>query len=92
MRLSTLAISLSAFGLLAACSHKERVVERPVVERQTVIEKPVIVPQPAAGGTAAGTCSWNSVTYSDGALSCQAGKQFRCSNGTWNQATPGGSC
>ena len=88
MRLSTLAISLSAVGLLAACGHRERVVERPVIEKQTVIERQV----PAAGATAPGTCSWNSVTYSDGALSCQAGKQFRCSNGTWNQAVPGGSC
>ena len=57
MRMSTLAVSLSALCLIAACSHKERVVERPVVERQTVIEKPVIVPTPAAGGTAAGSCS-----------------------------------
>jgi hypothetical protein len=86
MRLSTLAVSLSAVSLLAACSHKERVVERPVIEKQTVIERQV----PAAGATAAGSCSWNSVTYSDGSLSCQAGQQFRCSNGTWNQA--GGSC
>ena len=90
MRLSTLAVSLSAVSLLAACSHKERVVERPVVEKQTVIERPVIVPSPAAGATAPGACSWNSVTYSDGSMSCQSGKQFRCSNGTWNQA--GGSC
>jgi len=86
MRLSTLAVSLSAVSLLAACSHKERVVERPVIEKQTVIERQV----PAAGATAPGSCAWNSVTYSDGSLSCQAGQQFRCSNGTWNQA--GGSC
>ena len=91
MRLSTLAVSLTALTVVAACSHRERVVERPVIEKQTVIEKPVIVPAPAAGATAApGSCSWNSVVYSDGALSCQAGQQFRCSNGTWNQA--GGSC
>jgi len=86
MRLSTLAISLSAASLFAACSHKERVVERPVIEKQTVIERQV----PAAGATAPGNCSWNSVTYSDGSLSCQAGKQLRCSNGTWNQAP--GTC
>jgi hypothetical protein len=86
MRLATLAVPLCALGLLAACSHKERVVERPVIEKQTVIERQV----PAAGGTAAGSCTWNSVVYSDGSLSCQAGQQFRCSNGTWNQA--GGSC
>ena len=86
MRLSTLALALSASSLLLACSHKETVVERPVIEKQTVIERQV----PAAGATAAGSCAWNSVTFSDGSLSCQAGKQFRCSNGTWNQA--GGSC
>jgi hypothetical protein len=62
------------------------VVERPVIEKQTVIERQV----PAAGATAAGSCNWNSVTYSDGGLSCQAGQQFRCSNGTWNRAN--GSC
>ena len=86
MRLSTLAVSLAALGLVTACSHRERVVERPVIEKQTVIERQV----PAAGGTVAGGCTWNSVVYSDGALSCQAGQQFRCSNGTWNQA--GGTC
>jgi hypothetical protein len=71
---------------LVACSHRETVVERPVVEKQTVIERQV----PAAGATAPGSCSWNSTTYSDGSMSCQAGQQFRCSNGTWNQAA--GSC
>jgi hypothetical protein len=86
MRLSTLAVPVSAALALVACSHKETVVERPVVEKQTVIERQV----PAAGATAPGSCSWNSVTYSDGSMSCQAGKQFRCSNGTWNQAA--GSC
>jgi hypothetical protein len=90
MRWSTLAVSVSALSLLAACGGKERIVERPVVEKQTVIERPVIVPSPAAGATAANACTWNSVTYTDGAMSCQSGKQFRCSNGTWNQA--GGSC
>lgn len=86
MRLSTLAIPLSASLLLVACSHRERVVERPVIEKQTVIERQV----PAAGATAPGNCSWNSVIYSDGAVSCQAGQQFRCGNGTWNQQ--GGTC
>ena len=86
MKLPTLVISLSAVGLLAACAHRERIVERPVIEKQTIIERQV----PAAGATVPGSCSWNSVTYSDGAMSCQAGQQFRCSNGTWNQAA--GSC
>ena len=88
MRLSTLAVSLSAVSLLAACSHKERVVERPVVERQTVIERPVAVP--AAGATAPRACTYNSGAYSDGGLSCQNGQQFRCSDGTWNRTL--GSC
>ena len=90
MRLSTLVISLSAIGLFSACSHRERVVERPVVEKQTVIEKPVIVPTPAAGGTVAPTCAFGGNAYTDGAVSCQNGQQFRCSNGTWNRTL--GSC
>ena len=88
MRLSTLAVSLSAVSLLAACSHKERVVERPVVERQTVIERPVAVP--AAGATAPRACTYNSGAYSDGGLSCQNGQAFRCQDGTWNRTL--GSC
>ena len=88
MRLSTLALSLSTLGLLAACSHTERVVEhdRPVVEKQTVIERPV----PAAGATVAPACAWGGTAYSEGALSCQSGQQFRCSNGSWNRTL--GSC
>ena len=86
MRLSTLVIPLSALGLLAGCSHTERVVERPVVEKQTVIEKPV----PAAGATAAPACSYGGTAYSDGALSCQSGQQFRCNSGSWNRTL--GSC
>ena len=86
MRLSTLVVPLSALGLLAACSHTERVVERPVVEKQTVIEKPV----PAAGATVAPACAWGGTAYSDGALSCQNGQQFRCSSGTWNRTL--GTC
>lgn len=86
MRLSTLAVPLFGALTLAACSHKETVVERPVVERQTVIERPV----PAVGATAAPSCSWSNAAYSDGALSCQNGQQFRCVNGTWNRTL--GSC
>jgi len=87
MRLPALVVSLSAIGLLGACSHKERVVERPVVEKQTVIERPV----PAVGATAAPqACTWANAAYSDGALSCQNGQQFRCGNGAWNRTL--GSC
>ena len=90
MRLSTLAVSLCAIGTLAACSHRETVVERPVVEKQTVIEKPVVVPSPAAGASVPAACSFGGAAYSDGALSCQNGQQFRCSNGGWNRTL--GSC
>ena len=86
MRLSTLVAPLSAALLLGACSHKERVVERPVVERQTVIERPV----PAAGATIAPACTWAGTAYSEGALSCQNSQQFRCNNGAWNRTL--GSC
>lgn len=87
MRLSTLVVPLSAAMALVACSHRETVVERPVVEKQTVIERPV----PAAGATVAPpACSWAGTGYSDGALSCQNGQQFRCYSGTWNRTL--GSC
>jgi hypothetical protein len=29
-------------------------------------------------------CVYAGVTFSDGAVSCQSGKQFECSNGSWN--------
>jgi hypothetical protein len=90
MRLSTLVVPLSAALVLAACSHRETVVERPVVEKQTVIERPVVVPGPAAGATAPRGCTWSSGAYSDGALACQNGQQFRCSDGAWNRTL--GSC
>jgi len=90
MRLSTLVVPLSALALLAGCSHSEKVVERdrPVVEKQTVIERPVAVP--AAGATVPSACSFGGAAYSDGALSCQNGQQFRCSSGSWNRTL--GSC
>lgn len=89
MRLSTVVLTVCAAAVLAACGTRERVVERdrPVVERQTVIERPVL----AVGATAVPRgCTWESAAYSDGALSCQAGQQFRCSNGSWNRTL--GSC
>jgi len=88
MRLSTLVVPLSATLALAACSHRETVVERdrPVVEKQTVIERPV----PAAGATAPPACSYGGTAYSDGSLSCQSGQQFRCNSGSWNRTL--GSC
>ena len=90
MRLSTLALSLSAVSLLAACSHKETVVERPgpaVIEKQTVIDRSTT--SPAAGGTVGAACTYNSATFSNGGLSCQAGHQYMCNNGAW-QLTTGG--
>lgn len=91
MRLSTLVIPLSALGLLAGCSHHERIVEhdRPVVEKQTVIERPVPV-VPAAGATVPPACSWGGSAYSEGAMSCQNGQQFRCNSGAWSRTL--GSC
>jgi hypothetical protein len=84
MRLSTLALTLSAASLLAACGHhKETIVERP---GQTVVVTP---PSSAAGGTVGGACTYNSATYSNGGLSCQSGHQYLCNNGQW-QLTTGG--
>jgi len=89
MRLSTLVVPLSAALALVACSHRETVVERPVVEKQTVIERQVPV-IPAAGATVPPACSWGGAAYSEGALSCQNGQQFRCNSGNWNRTL--GSC
>lgn len=80
---------LGAFAaalLVAACGGpevvRETVVERPVVrEKETVVER---VPVPAAGATAPG-CTYESQSYSHGSMSCQEGREFRCTSGIWER-------
>jgi hypothetical protein len=58
------------------------VVEKPVVERDTVIERPVVAATPAASPPRA--CSYAGSTYSHGSASCQSQTEFRCNDGTWS--------
>ena len=81
MRLTTLALSLSALSLLGACGHRETIVERPTI----------IQPAPAAGATVSPAgCIYGSSQYSDGAMACQNGAPYRCRGGTWERSL--GSC
>ena len=81
MRLTTIALSLSALSLLGACGHRETIVERPTI----------IQPAPAAAtGASAAGCVYGSSQYSDGAMACQNGAAYRCRGGTWERSL--GSC
>ena len=72
-------------AVLAGCGGKERVRETvvpgPVVTKETVVERPA----PAAAGASAPRCTHASQVYSEGAVSCQERREFRCSNGVWER-------
>ncbi len=61
---------------LTACS-------RPMVKetKETIIERPVATTP--AGAPALRSCVYGSTSYSTGSVSCQAGYQFRCQDGSW---------
>ena len=71
--------------VLAGCGGRERVRETvvpgPVVTKETVIERPA----PTAAGGTAPRCTHASQVYSEGAVSCQEGREFRCNNGIWER-------
>ena len=77
-------IAALPFFVLAGCGGKERVRETvvpgPVVTKETIVERPA----PAAGATAP-SCTHASQVYSQGAMSCQEGREFRCNNGAWER-------
>jgi hypothetical protein len=59
------------------------------VERETVVEKPVVQPSkevvverqvPASPRG----CTYGSTAYSHGSVSCQSNSQFRCEDGIWH--------
>ena len=83
MRRSLLFLLLSVPSvILAGCGRPvvhETVVERPVVTREsaTVVERPAV----ASVGR---SCGYAGTEYSSGTMSCQAGYQYRCNNGTWD--------
>lgn len=73
-------------ALVAGCG-------RPVV-RETVVERPVyvnqpapatVITQPAAGATSPPACVYAGQPYSHGALSCQDRTEFKCNNGSWTR-------
>ncbi len=83
MRRSILLMLVPAF-VLAGCGRPavhETVVERPVVTKETVVERPAI-----AGATGS-ACTYASTVYSNGAMSCQGGYQYRCNNGLWDSTS-----
>jgi hypothetical protein len=80
MKRSIALMFLSAL-VLAGCGRtieRETVVERPVV-RETIIERP------AAVGVTSPSCVYASQAYSHGALSCQDRTEFKCENGMWRR-------
>jgi hypothetical protein len=81
----TLALVALPF-VLAACGgdevvrEKETIVERPVVTERVIVDRPS-----AAAGTSAPACTYASRGYSAGSVSCQEGREFRCTNGAWER-------
>lgn len=64
---------------------RETVVEKPVIQKETVVEKPVpskevIVERRTVEPR---SCAYGSSAYSHGAVSCQANTEFRCDDGVW---------
>ena len=80
MRKSSIALILIAAGALSACS-------RPVVkEKETIVERPVVVaPAPAASGATSASCVYQAQTYTHGARSCQQSAEWVCNNGAWQR-------
>jgi hypothetical protein len=82
MRRSILLLLSLPSVLLAGCGRPvvhETVVERPVVTREsaTVVERPAVA-------SAGRSCAYAGTEYTQGTMSCQAGYQYRCNNGTWD--------
>jgi hypothetical protein len=84
MRRTILVLPVLAVAL-AGCGrhvHHETVVERPVVTKETIVERQV----PAQTiVTAPMHCSLGSIAYASGSMSCQAAVQHRCVNGNWER-------
>ena len=86
---------MRALLLLAAAStlafsgctriERETVVEKPVVQKETVVEKPVPSKEVVVERRAAEprSCAYSSNAYSHGSVSCQANTEYRCDDGIW---------
>ena len=75
--------------VFSGCTRVERetVVEKPVVHKETVVEKPVPSKEVVVERRVAEprSCSYSSSAYSHGSVACQANTEFRCDDGTWRK-------
>lgn len=76
-----LVLILAASAAVAGCARSPNpaVVSTPAVIERTQVQTP------AAGATAAPSCTWASQTFSSGATSCQNHMTYKCNSGTWEQ-------
>lgn len=81
LALAVLPFVLVACGGDEVIREKETVVERPVVSERVIVDRP----SAAAGGSSAPACTYASRSYSVGSMSCQEGREFRCTNGAWEK-------
>jgi hypothetical protein len=82
MKLSVPFMLLTAL-LVAGCARP--VVRETVVERPVIVDRPVAVERAAAAGATLPSCTYASLSYSHGSLSCQDRSEFRCNNGNWER-------
>ncbi len=82
-------LAIFTIGLITGCS----------TNSPAPTEQAVVTPTPSPPSSAekvladAGeSCFRNGTMYSDGAASCQAGLQYRCSNGEWVSLGPTATC
>ena len=85
---ASLVLIFAASAAILGCT---RASNPAVVSTPAVIER-TQVQTPAAGATAAPSCTWASQSYSSGATSCQDHAQYRCNAGTWEKIASAPSC
>ena len=78
---ASLVLILAASAAIVGCT---RASNPAVVSTPAVIER-TQVQTPAAGATAAQSCTWASQNFSSGATSCQNHLTYKCNSGTWEQ-------
>jgi len=78
---ASLVLILAASAAVVGCT---RASNPAVVSTPAVIER-TQVQTPAAGATAAPSCTWASQSFSSGATSCQNHLTYKCNNGIWEQ-------
>ena len=78
---ASLVLILAASAAVVGCARSPNpaVVSTPAVIERTQVQTP------AAGATAAPSCTWASQTFSSGATSCQNHLTYKCNSGTWEQ-------